>query len=188
MNWDDGSPDNLASFQLAWQQAAGTRSTIWPWPRPRTLCGSWLLNVDQVVAGEVEQEIELRGQHSGSHLAFDIQDMQLPVVDPEDVSDGQFSGGDLHDGLPDYCVVSSHCLAYGRRSAQGWPRAGPRGNPGLTTSTSRAPTRCGRPPGARYSEWTMAGPLTSPTTGIGRSIRRCDIFRLRLGPCPMRAA
>jgi len=53
-------------------------------------------DVDGVVSGEVEQELELGGKHRGCPVVLDRCDVQSPVIDSEDVSDDQVSGADSH--------------------------------------------------------------------------------------------
>jgi hypothetical protein len=65
---------------------------------------------------EVEQEIELRGQYRGREVVLHGYHVQPPVVDSDDVSDGQFPGGDSHRGLAaksDRCPLADKCARRG---------------------------------------------------------------------------
>jgi hypothetical protein len=63
---------------------------------------------------EVEQEIELRGQYRGREVVLDGYHVQPPVVESDDVSDGQFSGWDSHRdlaGKSDSCPLGGRCAS-----------------------------------------------------------------------------
>jgi hypothetical protein len=47
----------------------------------------------------VEQEIELRGQYCGRDVMLDGDNVQPPVVESDDVSNGQLLSGNSHHGL-----------------------------------------------------------------------------------------
>jgi hypothetical protein len=45
-----------------------------------------------------KEEVEFGGEDRGAELAFDGDDVQVPVVDVQDVSGGELCGGDFHGG------------------------------------------------------------------------------------------
>src|SRR5215813_2618301 len=85
-------------------------------PRPR-------FDSDEVLVCEMDQESELGRENGHRLVALDFDDVQVPGVDVNDVSDGKVAGADSHPKLlSGQRTGNGHCGGMSRR----WRLAGRR--------------------------------------------------------------